>query len=133
MNSGFVVDASVCLTWLLKERRTEAAKALLSRTLYEEVLTVPHFYAEVGNGLLSLYRRGKLDLDELRLLTEDVRRFRLKVVPVSPSLALEEALAFGLASYDAAYLALARGSGFGLATLDRKLREAAEKAGVLVL
>lgn len=38
-----------------------------------------------------------------------------------------------LSAYDASYLALAMTTGAALATLDRRLRQAAERAGVALL
>jgi predicted nucleic acid-binding protein len=43
------------------------------------------------------------------------------------------ARAFGLSAYDSVYLELARGEGLALATLDQKLRAAANAANVALI
>jgi predicted nucleic acid-binding protein len=70
--------------------------------------------------LIELYRKLPIQTD-MALDSETVGRFHAL------------ALNYDLSAYDAAYLELAQRKGFGLATVDRELRSAAQRAGVKVV
>ncbi|MDX2182262.1 MAG: type II toxin-antitoxin system VapC family toxin [Bryobacteraceae bacterium] len=128
-----VVDASVALAWGFPDERSEYADAVLV-ALEGRPIAVPAIWmSEVANAILVGERKE-------RVREADVVRFLalldgLPIVPESPTLnalaamALPLARRFGLSAYDAAYLELAIRIGAPLATLDRKMSEAAKSAG----
>lgn len=134
-----VLDASAPLEWALPDDgRGGPARGVLTSTTADEPAVVPaHWRAEVGNGLLMAFRRGRLDRPNLlRAMSE------LSVLPVTVdhkgadeawTEPFAQALASGLTLYHALYLELARRRNLPLATFDAALRQAAKAAGVPVL
>jgi predicted nucleic acid-binding protein len=101
------------------------------------ILWVPAlWWYEIANALLMAQRRKRLGEAERIRLMELYRR-----LPVRTDVALDSdtvwrlqtlAIEYSLSAYDAAYLELAQRKGLGLATVDRSLRSAAQKAGMKV-
>ena len=89
---------------------------------------------EVVNVMLSAERNGRMkQADRARFLAL-LQSLPIAIERDSPQHVWNEVIHLGreynLSSYDASYLELAMRSGSALATLDRKLKKAAEKAGV---
>jgi predicted nucleic acid-binding protein len=132
-----VVDSSAALAWVLPGEATAATDALLA-TIGDTGAVVPGLWPlEVANVLWSSERRGRITLAErmqsLGILAElpiqiDDRTAALAFGPTS-------ALAAGrdLTIYDACYLELALRLGLPLASLDKRLRQAARAAGVALI
>lgn len=134
MADRVVVDASVAVAGLLEESGTEAARRLASgwASKRAELLVPSHFWIEVTNALVrrrgwtaAAAVEGLIALDLLGAHTVELDR------PVL-LLALDTMERFGLSSYDAMYVALAQSTEARLATLDRRLAQAATQAGLEV-
>lgn len=134
MTTGVVFDASVGITFLLRQQGVDEVKQRIQGWLSDQVeMFVPtHFWLEVGNGLLRRHRltgREMMEaihtLDELGLVT--IQMDRPLVL-----LGLDRAERFGLTTYDAAYLALAEALDAILYTSDRALLAAAGSRGLPV-
>lgn len=134
MADRVVVDASVALALLTDEIGTQsAAAAVVSWQASATELLVPsHFWLEVTNVLIGRKRirpegvvAAFVDLDHLGLRTVESDRPLLL-------LTIDQMLRAGLTAYDAIYLALALSTNARLATLDRRLAEAAGDAGLLI-
>ncbi len=134
MIERIVVDASVALAYLLDESGTPASQAAIDQWTAEsaDMLVPSHFWIEVTHVLGR--RRGfapahlvtnLVDLDGLDLRTVELDRPMLL-------LAIEQMARFRLSAYDAIYLALALATDSKLATLDRRLAEAAGEVGMLI-
>lgn len=128
---AFVSDASVAAAWLLPDEEAALADRALDR-LADETAKVPGlFWYELRNLLLSAERRGRIDERHA-----DASIARLRQLPIRcPGEADDRhvmALARGyrLTAYDSSYLALAIREGCPLASLDRRLNEAAAAEGV---
>lgn len=129
-----VLDASVALRWCFPDPRNPYARSVL-RALRSAEAVVPAIWPlEVANALLVAERAKRLpsaDAARFLALLEDLD---VRVDAPTLSRALREtrslAKAYGLSSYDAAYLELALRESLPLATLDEALRKAARKAGV---
>jgi len=129
---AFVVDASVCLPWLLIDERTLASEALYRDAQRSTSWAPPIWRLEMANALVVAERRGRIR-PEVRaeiLATVDRLGIRIDELAVPVSALAELALQHGLTAYDAAYLELARRRGLPLATFDDALRRAAPVAGV---
>ena len=135
--SDFVLDASLSLQWFREDEADRKYSLAVLRLLSKKRALVPFlWFYEVGNGLLMAYRRKRITLDQM-----DGFVARLKALPViaayqSPPDILELpdlARTYAPTNYDAAYLALAKGSNLPLATTDKLLLEASSAAGVPIV
>ena len=133
MNS-FVLDASATLAWCFEDERTAPAVSMLERLRDQEALVPPLWLLELANGLVVAERRERITRAEstrfLGLVGElPIRIDQTSTLNLASSL-MELAREYDLSAYDAAYLELALRLGQPLATLDERLRSAADRAGV---
>ena len=131
---GFVLDASTALVWFLPDEVSVIADRSL-RLLNNTAAIVPDlFWHEMRNVLLTSYRRKRISLPEV-----STSMARLEQLDIATAHTADNAVIITLAerhaltAYDAAYLALALDRQLPLATLDRKLAEAAVREGVALL
>ena len=133
----FVIDNSIVMTWCFIDEANQYADAVLE-DLSEATAVVPTIWPlEVVNVLLVAERRKRLrELDSVRFLSL-LSQLPIDVDQAWPERSMKDLLALGrahdLSSYDAAYLDLAMRQGLPIATLDRKLVEAASRIGVPIL
>jgi predicted nucleic acid-binding protein len=110
------------------------ADEMLDRIAVSGAVVPPLFKIEVGNALLLAVRRKRIRADFC------ARAFdRIGALPLEQdtrgtdhvwTTCMDLAATHGLSLYDATYLELARRLGLSLATLDTRLAEAANRAGV---
>jgi len=131
---NFVLDASVALSWCFEDEGGEYALRVLDALRSSEAVVASLWPLEIANGLAVAERRGRLDSAAAARFTELVLALPIAVEPSSRASGLRfahrMARARSLSAYDAAYLDLALRHGIPLATLDARLREAAEAEGV---
>ena len=130
----FVPDASVAAAWVLPDEEAALAELALGR-LGNDTAKVPDvFWHELRNLLLSAERRGRIARRHA-----DVSMERLRQLPIHCPRETDDrhvlalARAHRLTAYDASYLALAIREGCALASLDRRLAEAAAAEGVAAI
>ena len=123
---AFVPDASVAAAWLLPDEKAALADLALDR-MADETANVPSlFWHELQNLLLSAERRGRIAAEYA-----DASMARVRHLPIlcpgeaEDHLVLTLARRHRLTAYDASYLALAIQESVPLASLDRRLNEAA--------
>jgi len=135
----FVLDASVALAWVVDQNPDPYAALVQQRVRTGERAVVPALWQlEITNVLAAVQRRGVLSAAEVE---EGLRYFegflvaQAEIISAFPGMReiLRLARELGLTSYDALYVDLARREGLPLATLDKRLRGAAAKAGVALL
>jgi predicted nucleic acid-binding protein len=134
---SLVLDASVALAWYFQHEATRATDAILDRVAESGAVVPGLWRLELANGLQAAVRRGRItafyrdaslaDLTQMQIQTD------LETDVHAWSATLRLADEYELTLYDAAYLELAQRRRLPLATLDRKLRRAAEKVGLPVL
>lgn len=133
MAERVVIDASVAIALIRREPERPAIRAAARHWAGEGLqLVVPsHFWVEVVNVLVRRYGQTEAEvvealaaLDELAIQTVDLDRptLLLAFLPITQA---------GLSAYDAIYLALAISTDARLATLDRRLAEAAGGRAIL--
>ena len=131
---NFVLDASVTLAWCFQDEGGAYADAVLTRLESGEAVVASHWGLEVANGLLVAERRGRMRSADVPQLVSALLALPIAVDPPGRARSLTTvhrlARTRELSSYDAAYLELAVRYGLPLATLDLRLREAAEAEGV---
>jgi predicted nucleic acid-binding protein len=130
-----VLDASVALAWAFDDEVNPFAEHVIDQVGRSGALVPPIWPAEVANALLMGERRRRLSyaqsarfmglLAQLPIAGDDERLADRMFGPVL-ALAREQRLTV----YDASYLELAMRRGLPLATLDRRLRDAARSFGI---
>lgn len=133
---SLVVDASVAVSWCLRDDFGPVTGELLKRVDREGGFAPTIWQYEVVNALILAERRNRISGDEVSTCIDF-----LSSLPIAfdtgywsthvPGVA-EIAQRFRLTIYDASYLELANRREMPLATLDRRLREAAGLMGVPV-
>ncbi len=136
MNS-FVVDNSVVMSWCFKDETNKYGDAVLDRLAESTAIVPPIWPLEVVNVLLVAERRNRLkQVDSVRFITL-LLQLPIVVENEVPGGKMKDLLALGrannLSSYDAAYLDLSMRKDCPIATLDKKLIEAAKKVDVTIL
>lgn len=137
MPGSFVLDNSIVMAWCFGDEANAYADAVLER-LAESTAMVPAIWPlEVVNVLLVAERRKRLGVaDGVRFLA------LLSALPIvvehqGRKAMMKELLSLArsseLSAYDAAYLDLAMRNNCPVATLDKKLLEAAKKLDIPVL
>lgn len=130
----FVCDASVAAAWVLPDEEAAVAEVALDR-LGQETAKIPGvFWHELRNLLLSAQPRGRINARHAETSMARLRRLRIHSAEESDDReVMALALTHRLTAYDASYLALAILEGCALASLDRRLNEAASAEGVGLL
>jgi predicted nucleic acid-binding protein len=127
-----VIDASSLLV-LVKNLGSEALEAL------KECCTIPLLSYEVGNAIrTSAVITQQISIEEAGKTLENIHK-GLGLTRVVPQDSLQDSqkilgnsIQYGLTYYDAAYLTAAENLGATIVTEDRRLSEAARKAGITV-
>jgi predicted nucleic acid-binding protein len=122
----FVLDASTTVAWAFTDETHPHARAALERATGDRAL-VPHlWWYEVRNVLVVNERRGRGSPQRTEEFLGELGSLTIEVVDQSDGIAvIDLARSHNLTVYDAAYLALALGTGVPIATLDSELRSAA--------
>ncbi len=133
----FVVDNSVVMSWCFKSEANKYGDAVLDILSESTALVPPIWPLEVVNVLLVAERRNRLrQVDSVRFITL-LSQLPIIVELERPERKMKDLFALGrandLSSYDAAYLDLAMRNDCPIATLDKKLIEAAENVDVTIL
>jgi predicted nucleic acid-binding protein len=133
--TGFVLDASVAMTWCFEEDGTPDPDAILER-LRSDAATVPSIWPyEIANALVVAERRGRITTTRSQEFLRFLASLPITVDVAAPEVAvlLTFARMFRLTAYDAAYFALSLRRGLPLATHDAALAKAAQAAGIKLL
>ena len=136
---NFVLDASVTLSWLLRDasgKNSQYAFAVLNALrVPDAAFAVPVTWAlEVANVISRSEAKRVITATHSEAFLEMLQGTAAEVDAISARQALGDTLQlarrYRLSAYDASYLELALRLSLPLATLDEDLRRAAEKAGV---
>ena len=119
--TGYVVDASVAVKWLVEEALSDEAAGLLGSD--ETLVAPPLLFAEAANALWAMRRRGDIAAVDLAEAVETLR-----AAPVSTPASMSDLIsaATRLASdldhpvYDCFYLALAVHTQYPVVTADTR-------------
>jgi predicted nucleic acid-binding protein len=137
MTPGFVVDASVAMSWCFLDEATTASRKLLTGISETSALVPAWWYVEITNVLVVAERKGRIDAEQVTEFIALIEALDLEVDQESPQRAFSHLLPLcrthRLTSYDAIYLDLALRRRLPLATLDEPLRKAAKKLGIKLL
>lgn len=129
-----VLDASMTLSWHFADEVTPRTEAVHGDVIAEGAVVPIHWRIEIANAFATAVRRGRLTP---RFRSEALARLEYLPVEIDgegadvawgPVQALCDS--HRLTAYDAAYLELATRRNLKLATLDRRLIDAAKAVGV---
>jgi predicted nucleic acid-binding protein len=131
---AFVLDCSVTVAWFFEDETEAYAEAVEDAMTTSAALVPALWRLEVANALLVGERRKRTTeakvakflalLDALPIVVDE------ETAAHAWTTVLSLARAHGLSAYDAVYLELALRRGLPLATLDGKLKAAAQAIGV---
>ena len=126
-----VLDNSIFLAWCMGDEDEPTASGAMQRIQEEGGVAPRIWWYELRNALLVNERRSRISPQQVRDTLADSLELGIEIEDQhDESLVLELARRFGLTVYDAAYLEVTLRRSLSLATLDRRLREAAEAIGV---
>lgn len=131
---AFVVDASIAGAWLLPDEENTLAEQTMARMAEEDALAPDLLRHEIRSILLSAEKSERISADFVHSALARFRGLPLQLVgPGDDTEVVRLSRKYRLSAYDAAYLALALLDQLPLATLNRRLAEAALAEGVTVL
>ena len=125
-----VVDASIAFLWFADEPNREGADRLLEASV---PLFAPDLMAvEVANAWWKRSRRGEMEAVDVEQAVTLLFGLRIAWKPSAPLLrsAVRLAAELGHPVYDCVYLALAVEHAASIATVDERLRRAAERVDI---
>ncbi|WP_142521136.1 type II toxin-antitoxin system VapC family toxin [Pseudorhizobium endolithicum] len=131
---GFIVDASVVCSWVLPDEDSPIARRALELLTNTDGAAPDLLWHEVRNVLMLAHRRKRIAFERVIEAMRILRGLSLRTTaPADDQSILTLAERHALTAYDAAYLALALNRQLPLATLDRRLAEAAARESVALL
>jgi predicted nucleic acid-binding protein len=133
--SGFVLDASIALSWCFEDETSGYAERILDLLAEGAEAQVPAVWPlEVCNALLVAERRKRISQAASTDWINKIAGLQIVISAGSHWRQVEGQLSvareYGLSMYDASYLELARRSDLPLATIDRRLEAAARRFGI---
>jgi len=134
---SLVLDSSTALAWLYQDEVNALAEAVRRRVIIAGAWVPGIWRLEVANGLRTGLRRRRIDQNYRDHALATLAMLNIRVDAETDKQAWSAALQlsdrFGLTSYDAAYLELARRRSLPVATFDTELRDAATSIGLAVI
>ena len=135
--TGFVLDNSVAMRWHLasdKAADQQYAESVLASLTLVDALVPNLWHLEAANVLCNAEKSGSTSIGEVERFIAQLESLPIHVDPLTAHQSFNRILAlsraYNLSSYDAAYLELSIREGLPLATLDKALIRAAQKADV---
>ena len=135
--SSFVLDCSVAMAWTFEDETNDYAKVVYRKFEFDSVHVPDLFYLEVANALLVAERRERYTTRESRQFMDSLLSLSIRVDSAISKTVIDDIFSlgreYGLSAYDGAYLELAKRGAHALATLDERLRTAANGEGVALV
>lgn len=125
-----VTDASALLAVVLDEPER---RFIIDATQGATLISPRVLPYEIGNALIALRKRGRIEEDAILPAWNAAQQIPIQLVPIEIEDALALALANGIYAYDAYYLHCSLSLRRPLLTLDRKMREVAQKLDIRLL
>jgi|GEM_PF-4561701 len=75
---AIVIDASMAAAWTLEDEKSERGDEILREIKNYSRLTLPLFWYEYGNILISNQNRGRVAKEKIPLLLRDIRSLELQ-------------------------------------------------------
>lgn len=131
---SLVIDTSVVVCWCMLDEDRALADRAMELTLRNGAVVPGIWWYEVRNALLINERRGRIDAEHTRARLADLRDMRISHDrDRDDRVILDLARRHRLSVYDASYVETALRRSLPLASLDRRLCEAAEASGATLI
>lgn len=134
-----VVDASMTIAWWIARDNPadqQCAQNCLDSLLFDRAIVPSLWHTEITNVLRTYERRQLLTADQTDAFLSSLQRLPIETDSIDVGqrreLVLSLARRHQLSTYDACYLDVALREQATLATLDRRLADAARSAGITV-
>jgi predicted nucleic acid-binding protein len=129
-----IVDASVVLSAFFPDENQPQAQSLIrDHAVGRAQLVAPTLLVyEVTNAVVQAQRRGRISTEQAGEILSSFESLGIELRPVAWQQMLPLAQRFGRSAYDAAYLALAEGTGQPVVTADLRLYRAVQGQPVSV-
>ena len=129
-----VIDNSVFLAWCMGDEEEPTANSAMQQVIEQGGVAPRIWWYELRNALLVNERRGRISPQQVSdTLADSLALGILMDDEHDESRLLDLARRYELTVYDAAYLEVAVRRSLPLATLDLRLRRAAETVGIAVV
>lgn len=133
----FVLDNSIVMSWCFEDESNALADIILESLKQSKAIVPAIWPLEVGNVLLIAERRDRLsEADSTRFLSM-LSSLPIHSEPETSQRAMSHILFLArehqLSTYDASYLDLAMREGIPIATLDKRLKDAAKQCQMEVM
>ena len=129
-----VIDNSVFLAWCMGDEEEPTAVSAMQHVAEEGGVTPRIWWYELRNALLMNERRGRISPQQVSDTLTDSLALGLSIDDEhDETLLLDLSRRFELTVYAATYLEVAFRRSLPLATLDHRLRKAAETVGVAIV
>ncbi|RJP28476.1 MAG: PIN domain-containing protein [Candidatus Omnitrophota bacterium] len=131
----FVLDCSATMAYFFKDETSACVDAAFEMLVVKGTALVPPIWPlEVANTCLSAERRKRLTIPDVEEIFSILEMLPIEIIPYEDLKSTWDvqsmARTHNLTAYDAAYLELAKRKNLPLLTLDKKLKQSTEKAGV---
>ena len=132
--TSVVIDNSVFMAWCLGDEDEPTAILAMQRVAEDGGIAPRIWWYELRNALLMSERHGRISPQQVLATLADTVALAIEIDENhNEASILSLTRQHELSVYDAAYLEVALRRNLPLATLDRRLREAAETMGVAVV
>ncbi|TAK98440.1 MAG: PIN domain-containing protein [Rhodospirillaceae bacterium] len=132
-----IVDASVALAWVFEDEKAPVADEVLRRVVAEGAYAPSLWKLEIANVLWASVRRKRCDERYAKRSLEHLERLQVMIDQETELHAWGQtrvlSVKFDVSVYDATYLELALRRSATLATLDKALANAGQRAGLEVM
>jgi predicted nucleic acid-binding protein len=134
--TGYILDASVVIEYLVVGSFTANVRALFTQATANDRFIVPEFcLLECTNVIWKQVRFNGMPITQAQALLKHLKKLPLTRVPAKAALnrALVIGLTHQLAIYDSVYIALASYSNYPLVSVDQSQIRAAASEGVILI
>ena len=129
-----VIDNSIVLCWCLTDESDPMADKAMRRVVDDGAVVPGIWWYEVRNALAVNERRGRLDAADTVAILTDLGQMSISVDQEHDDvMILSLARQHALSVYDAAYIEVALRRGLPMASLDRRLGQAAAARHITLL
>ncbi len=125
-----VADASTFLAVVLNESDRDW---IIKKTLEDKIISPEILPYEIGNALIAVRKKGRLNDREVIKAYDISQRIAVKLVPVKIHDALKIATRFNVYAYDAYYLQCCIENKLPLISLDDRMCDVARKLNIKVV
>lgn len=119
-----VIDTSAVMAVLLYENKRDH---ILNVTYGAELYAPTIIQAEIGNAVSSLMKRGLITLEQGTMLVRSASNIPISNYEINMLAALKLCYKYKIYAYDAYFLVLCKRMNFPLLTLDKGIKNIAEK------